>query len=51
MPFQSLEEAVAGLEDIHNRYELHCRSARALAEEYFDSRKVLRSLLDRAAGS
>jgi len=40
--------AVAAIEDVAHRYEFHCRAARQIAEEYFDSGAVLRSLIDRA---
>jgi hypothetical protein len=41
MPFRTLEQAVAGAERISSAYERHCRAARAVAEECFDSDKVL----------
>jgi hypothetical protein len=44
--FSTLEEAVAGVEEISNHYESHCRAAREIAEEYFDSDKVLTRLLE-----
>jgi hypothetical protein len=44
--FRTLEEAVAGAERIARDYEKHSRAARALAEEYFDSDKVLGRLID-----
>jgi hypothetical protein len=43
--FSSVEEAVAGAERIAAEYDSHSRSARALAEEYFDSDRVLGRLL------
>ena len=46
IPFNTPEEALAGIEDINRRYEFHCRAARAVAEEYFDARKVLRRLVE-----
>jgi hypothetical protein len=46
LPFNTPEEALAGIEDINRRYEFHCRAARAVAEEYFDARKVLRRLVE-----
>jgi hypothetical protein len=46
VPFRTLDEAIAGAEDIVRNYDRHCRAARALAEKYFDSDKVLRRLLD-----
>lgn len=45
LPFTTPEEALAGIEDLNLRYEFHCRSARAIAEEYFDSNKVLSRLI------
>jgi hypothetical protein len=46
--FSTPQEALAGIEDIDSRYEFHCRAARAVAEEYFDSVKVLRRLVEKA---
>jgi hypothetical protein len=43
--YSTLEEAVAGVEEIARRPDRHARAARALAEEYFDSDKVLGRLL------
>jgi len=43
--FSTLEEAAAGVERINRDYAKHARAARAIAEEYFDSDKVLSSLL------
>jgi hypothetical protein len=43
--FQTLEQAVAGAERIQRDYDGHCRAARALAEAYFDSDKVLSHLI------
>jgi hypothetical protein len=44
--FNNREEAVAGIEEINRRYEFHCHSAKAIADEYFDSNKVLSRLLE-----
>jgi hypothetical protein len=49
IPFDSPNEARDGIEDVLGRRAFHCRAARELAEEYFDSRKVLGRLLDSAA--
>lgn len=46
IPFSTLEEAIAGIEEINSRYEFHCQAARAIAEEYFDARKVLPRLIE-----
>ena len=39
--FRTIDEAVAAVEAIDRDYGRHARAARALAEEYFDARKVL----------
>jgi len=44
--FRTMDEAVAGAESIALDYEKHSRAARAIAEEYFDSDKVLSQLID-----
>lgn len=44
--FSTFEEAAAGVEEIAGDYERHARAARAIAEEHFDSDKVLGGLLD-----
>lgn len=46
--FATLGEAVTGAECITADYELHCRAARAVAEEYFDSDRILTSFLEDA---
>jgi hypothetical protein len=46
LAFRTLEEARAGVEQIQRDYAGHCRAARALAETYFDSGKVLGRLLE-----
>jgi glycosyltransferase involved in cell wall biosynthesis len=43
--FKDIEDAVAAIESVNGDYERHCRAARKIAEEYFDSDKVLRSML------
>jgi hypothetical protein len=50
MPFRTLEEAVAGARAITSDYERHSAAARALAEEHFDSDKVLARFLEEALG-
>src|SRR5262249_5071020 len=47
LAYSTLEEAIAGVEEIARRPLQHARAARALAEEYFDSDKVLGRLLQR----
>ena len=46
MPFRTLDQAVAAAERVSRDYDRHCRAARALAEECFDSDKVLGQLID-----
>ena len=43
--FRTLEEAVDGANRIARDYTEHSRAARAIAEEFFDSRKVLSALM------
>lgn len=45
LSYRTLEEAIQGVASIAGEYERHCRAARALAEEFFDSDKVLGRLL------
>jgi hypothetical protein len=44
--FRTMEEAVAGAERIARDYAEHARAARAIAEAYFDSDRVLGRLLE-----
>jgi hypothetical protein len=44
--FATLDEAVAGAEAIFGDYEAHAQAARAIAEEQFDSGKVLGRMLE-----
>ena len=39
--FATLEDAAAGVAEIGGNYAAHCRTAREIAEEYFDSDRVL----------
>ncbi len=47
LAFTTLEEARDGVEEISRDYVRHCRAARAVAEEHFDSDKVLARLLEK----
>jgi hypothetical protein len=40
-----MEEIVAAIQAIEKNYDMHCRAARALAEEYFEARNVCADLL------
>jgi len=44
--FRTAEEVLAGLEELRGDYPHHARAARALAEEFFDSDRVLGRLLE-----
>jgi len=46
--FRHLDEALAMLRAAEADYDRHCRAARALVEERFDARKVVRVILQRA---
>jgi hypothetical protein len=46
LAFRTFEEAVAGAEAIASDYERHSHAAREIAEQYFDSDKVLGRLLE-----
>ena len=48
MAFNSPDEARAGIEEINSHYAFHCRAARSIAAEYFDTRKILPGLIERA---
>ena len=45
LTFSTLEEAVAAIQEINRDYPAHCLAARRIAEEYFDSDKVLTRIL------
>jgi hypothetical protein len=48
LAYRSPDEAVAAIRHLHDDYDVHCRTARAVAEEYFDARRVLTDLLERS---
>lgn len=43
--FQTADDVASAVENIGSNYERHCRMARQIAEEYFDSGKVLGKML------
>jgi glycosyltransferase involved in cell wall biosynthesis len=49
--FESTEDILAAIEELRSNYARHARAARAIAEESFDSDKVLGRLLDRLFAS
>jgi hypothetical protein len=51
IPFNTPDEVLAGIEEVTRRYTLHCKAARAVAQEYFDANKVLPSLIECAMNS
>ena len=51
LTFQTMDEAIDRICDVTARYGHHCRAARQVAEEYFDSDKVLVRLIDTATAS
>jgi hypothetical protein len=48
LSFSSLEEAAAALEKVEADYDRHAKAARAIAEEYFESDRVLTQLIEDA---
>jgi hypothetical protein len=46
LTFSTMDGAIASIQDLANRYTVHASAARALAEEYFDSDKVLTRLVE-----
>ncbi|MGE0642815.1 MAG: hypothetical protein AB7P24_04000 [Nitrospira sp.] len=47
LTFSTIDEALAGIDAINSDYAGHCRAAREIAETYFDSNRVLASVLAR----
>jgi hypothetical protein len=47
LAFSTLDEACTGVDEILGNYEHHSRAARAIAEDCFDSDKVLARLIDK----
>ena len=48
VPFTTIDEAVAAINEVKGNYARHAMAARAIAEEYFDSDKVLTRLIEEA---
>jgi hypothetical protein len=48
LTFSTMEEAVAAIDDVNDHYDEHAAAARALAEQYFDAKKVCADLLAQA---
>lgn len=49
--FRTIDDVLAGIESLNSDYQRHRRAARALAEDVFDSTKVLPALLHRVNGA
>jgi hypothetical protein len=49
LAFRTLDEALAGADRIATDYQKHCRTAREIAEQYFDSDKIISRLLSEVA--
>jgi hypothetical protein len=47
--FDDADSALVGITEVESNYRAHCRAAREFAAEYFDSRRVLDFLLERAS--
>jgi hypothetical protein len=48
LAYRNSDEAAAAIQYLGDDYAKHCRSARAVVEEYFDARRVLSDLLERS---
>jgi glycosyltransferase involved in cell wall biosynthesis len=48
LSFRSLDEIADAVKKINADYARHSRAARALAREFFEAEKVVKSILDRA---
>ncbi|MPZ22512.1 MAG: hypothetical protein GEU28_03005 [Dehalococcoidia bacterium] len=47
LAFETAQDVLAAIEEINRNYRFHAQAARRIAEEHFDSDKVLSRLLDR----
>jgi hypothetical protein len=48
LTFSTMDEAIAAIDDINDHYAEHAAAARALAEQYFEAKKVCADLLAQA---
>jgi hypothetical protein len=51
LTFRTLEEAISQIRAVQHSYAHHSQAARAIAEEYFDSNRVLSKLIDIATAA
>ena len=49
LPFSDMEEAVAAIGEVQADFKKHAKAARAIAEDFFDSDKILNDLIDQAS--
>lgn len=47
LPFKDIQEAIEAIDQVEGEYEIHAEAARDIALSYFDSDKVLASLIER----
>jgi len=47
--FKTFDEAAEGVRAVEGDWHRHARAARAIAEEYFDSRKIVSRIVEQAA--
>ena len=48
LAFRSPAEALEAINRLNDKFDMHCRAARAVVEEYFDARRVLTRLLEQS---
>jgi len=48
LAFRNPDEAIFSIRQLNDDYDSHCQAARAVAEVYFDSRRVLSNLLEKS---
>ena len=46
LPFDNSDEAINSIHEISSGYKYHCKNARLLAEEYFNSDKIMNDILN-----
>lgn len=51
LSFQTVGEAVAAIKEVEGNYVRHAKAARSIAEEYFDSARVLTHMIEEAMNS
>jgi len=51
LSFSTAEQAAAAIDEVSGNYEVHCKAAREIGREYFDSRTVLTRLIEEATGN